>query len=314
MRYLRQFSRRPDVQILANKLSQFQALSPYFVETQRALRDEFRVVGSWFLGRLRRTLRGPTGIAISPEGVFVADEQAHEILLLSEDGVILESFTHPELNRPSQLVWVPPNSVYIADPFSSNIFHLDTKTGTLEKIPAQFVKEISRPTGIAYIDGLLYVSDTGLDVLWVLKPTGEEIRKISVLKRGLNQEAAPAALVATPEKTLIIADKVLDRIYEMDLQGKVLRTIATSGFGPDEVMEPLGLALDGNRVFVTDPVMHQVRVFTRDGQILAVFGGYGTGEGYFNKPAGVAITPDGRILVTDRDNGRIQIFAPRNSE
>jgi sugar lactone lactonase YvrE len=69
----------------------------------------------------------------------------------------------------------------------------------------------------------------------------------------------------------------------------------------------LALAPDG-RIFVTDWGDHRVKVFNPDGTIYAVFGGYGTLAGQFNRPTGVAFLPDGRILVTDRENGRIQIF------
>src|SRR5262249_54956765 len=41
---------------------------------------------------------------------------------------------------------------------------------------------------------------------------------------------------------------------------------------------------------------------------LFAFGGYGTENGKFNLPGGVAASPDGKILVSDTDNHRIQLF------
>lgn len=59
----------------------------------------------------------------------------------------------------------------------------------------------------------------------------------------------------------------------------------------------------------------RVHVFTVDGALRHSFGTYGGGVGEFRLPHSLAVTPDGRVLVCDRENSRIQAFdldgAPR---
>ena len=48
--------------------------------------------------------------------------------------------------------------------------------------------------------------------------------------------------------------------------------------------------------------------FSRDGQLLRIWGTKGTDPGQFNTPHSIAIDKQGRVYVADRENYRIQIF------
>jgi sugar lactone lactonase YvrE len=52
----------------------------------------------------------------------------------------------------------------------------------------------------------------------------------------------------------------------------------------------------------------RVHRFTADGELIASWGGIGVGPGEFHLPHGIRAAPDGRILVGDRENDRIQVF------
>ena len=66
-------------------------------------------------------------------------------------------------------------------------------------------------------------------------------------------------------------------------------------------------------VYVADYYNHRIQKFTSTGQYLTKWGkancATGTGEGEFNKPAGVAVDRDGSLYVADTENHRIQKFA-----
>lgn len=76
--------------------------------------------------------------------------------------------------------------------------------------------------------------------------------------------------------------------------------------------QPCAVAVrDDGHVFVADGYGNAaIHHFSPDGQHLGQWGAPGTGPGQFNLPHGIAIDPEGRILVADRENERIQIFAP----
>ncbi|MBM4445727.1 MAG: hypothetical protein FJ020_10620, partial [Chloroflexi bacterium] len=46
------------------------------------------------------------------------------------------------------------------------------------------------------------------------------------------------------------------------------------------------------------------------GKLIQSWGEPGTGPSQFNLPHGIRVTADGRVLVADRENDRIQIFTP----
>jgi hypothetical protein len=65
----------------------------------------------------------------------------------------------------------------------------------------------------------------------------------------------------------------------------------------------------GGDVFVSDGYGNcRIHHFSASGTLLSSWGEVGSGPGQFRLPHGVCLTPDGRLLVADRENDRIQIF------
>jgi DNA-binding beta-propeller fold protein YncE len=54
----------------------------------------------------------------------------------------------------------------------------------------------------------------------------------------------------------------------------------------------------------------RVHRFAADGKLIQSWGEPGLGAGQFNLPHGIRVMPDGRVMVADRENDRIQIFTP----
>ena len=59
---------------------------------------------------------------------------------------------------------------------------------------------------------------------------------------------------------------------------------------------------------VCDTLNHRVQVFELSGTFLAEFGAQGSGLGEFNGPFSQTVLTDGRIVVTEWGNDRIQLF------
>jgi sugar lactone lactonase YvrE len=67
--------------------------------------------------------------------------------------------------------------------------------------------------------------------------------------------------------------------------------------------------LDDGEMFVSDGYGNaRVHRFAADGTHITSWGTPGTGPGEFNLPHAVAVDGDGRVLVADRENSRIQLF------
>ena len=75
-------------------------------------------------------------------------------------------------------------------------------------------------------------------------------------------------------------------------------------------------------LFLTDGVAHRIRKVTSTGEVITFAGGGATGLGQggfadgpgdqarFNLPAGIALAPDGSLVVADKDNNRIRRITP----
>lgn len=84
-----------------------------------------------------------------------------------------------------------------------------------------------------------------------------------------------------------------------------------TGSGPGELRQPIGIAVEGDRVFVSDAGNHRVQVLDPQGRFLRQIGETGKkgiAAGSFNYPTDVALLSDGEVAVADAYNDRIQVF------
>jgi len=109
---------------------------------------------------------------------------------------------------------------------------------------------------------------------------------------------------------------VADVIHEYTADGKLLRTMGTSGTKGDGTDQFNGVsdvlvAPDGS-IFVadghSDKTNARILKYDRNGKFLLSWGKLGSGPGEFNAPHGLAMDREGRLYVADRSNSRIQIF------
>ena len=102
-------------------------------------------------------------------------------------------------------------------------------------------------------------------------------------------------------------------VYKIGPNHKILMTLGTKGVAGegDYVFNgPCDVAFGKNGdIFVADGhVNARIVKYTKDGKFIKAWGKKGKGPGEFNLPHSVAIDSQGRLLVADRSNNRIQIF------
>ncbi len=67
----------------------------------------------------------------------------------------------------------------------------------------------------------------------------------------------------------------------------------------------------GGTIYVSDGYAnHKIHRFSPDGELLTSWGEFGDGPGQFMNPHAVWVLPDGRVVVVDRENDRLQVFTP----
>ena len=97
------------------------------------------------------------------------------------------------------------------------------------------------------------------------------------------------------------------------IDGSLLLELGKSIEPPQSVALPYGLAIDEHRgrIVAIEPNTHRVQVMSSiDGSLLFEFGDEGDEPGQFNKPRGLCVDGQGRIIVADTNNCRLQAFTP----
>ena len=130
--------------------------------------------------------------------------------------------------------------------------------------------------------------------LYVVDDAGHSVRHFTVA----GKELAPLGPVGKPSDT--------------GYDGSNLATVARSA-GPYNRPTNLAVAPNGD-LYVSDGYGNaRIHHFSPDGRLIHSWGEPGTGPGQFKISHGICVLPDGRVLVADRENDRIQVFTPEGA-
>src|SRR5688572_2585611 len=119
-----------------------------------------------------------------------------------------------------------------------------------------------------------------------------------------------------PDGALWASDPQAHVVHKFSPDGKPLMTLGKKGVAGDDLSRDafnqpngLGFAPSGD-IFVSDGYVNsRVVQFTADGKFVRIIGGKkGSAPGELQIPHGVAIDPQGRVVVADSDNKRLTIF------
>ncbi len=126
----------------------------------------------------------------------------------------------------------------------------------------------------------------------------------------------PTNLAFAPDGTRWVIDHRANRLFHMDAAGGVIKTIGGTGNQPSRFNDPWGVAVDATgNVYVADTFNHRIQKFDAEGNFQFAWGVGGSttepGNGrdtQFFGPRDIVIDGQGRLLVTDTGNKRVQVF------
>ena len=135
-------------------------------------------------------------------------------------------------------------------------------------------------------------------------------------------------LTIHPDGTLFVVDDAGHSVRHFTVDGMELAPIGPTGkpsdtgydgtnvasvqrsAGPYNRPTNIAVAPNGD-LYVSDGYGNaRVHHFSPDGKLIRSWGEPGTGPGQFKISHGICVLPDGRVLVCDRENDRIQVFTP----
>lgn len=130
---------------------------------------------------------------------------------------------------------------------------------------------------------------------------------------GSNMFAMPHGLSVDPDGNIWLTDVAMQQIYKYTPDGKLLMALGERGVAGDDPYHfnrptAAAVARDGS-FYVSDGYINtRVAKYSAQGKFLFQWGTKGSGPGQFDLVHGVVLDRDGRVYVSDRSNGRIQVF------
>lgn len=295
------------------------------VETQPSQLDKVRrdVSASLILGAGQ--LGGPKDLAVDDKGnIYVVDSNNNRVVKYGpQGGAPLKTWGSAGSGQgqfkdgPWGIgVDVKRGFVYVADTWNGRIqkFDLDgnflTAWGAFDQAGQVNDKPLALygPRDVAVdADGNLYVTDTGNKRILKFDPSGQPLAQYggAGFEPGKFQEPVGIAISPT-DGSIYVADTWNRRVQKFDKNMQPQAQWQVEGWEGQSVVNKPFIAVDAkNRVYFTDPEAFRVIVLDERGQPVAAMGQPGKDAKGIELPIGIAVAPDGKIILADSNNNRV---------
>jgi len=202
----------------------------------------------------------PKGIAVDATGdAYVADSALNVITEYSPSGATLSSFGSSAFGESAGIAFDPgTNDIFVIDGQNGRIVEFD-KSGTMLRAFGQ--STLSHPEDITFLNGNVYVTDSGNDNVAEFSGTGSLVTTWGGSGEGDGQFDLPLG-IATAGNDIVVSDDNNHRIQEFSSTGAFITKFGEGGAGDGEFTENYGVGADpiGN-VYVADAGNTRVQRF-----------------------------------------------------
>ncbi|MDE2141303.1 MAG: tetratricopeptide repeat protein [Elusimicrobia bacterium] len=250
-------------------------------------------------------LARPVAAASTGDRLYVVDVKKNALLIFDESGKFLKSVGSAgdkpgSFREPRGVATGPAGKIYVADTGNNRVQVFDHDGAYLSSFGEKGSEpgRLRSPESVAVgADGRIYVADTGNDRVQVFTEEGILLYQVGTPGKLPGQLRGPTRVAADPSDEIYVLDRGNDRIQKFDAAAKFMRELPLNG--NDMAVDAYGFfyILDGRNGKVIEE--------SPDGLPVGKFGSYGTGVGQMKKAEGVAVTPDGAVIVLDTGNSRI---------
>ena len=109
---------------------------------------------------------------------------------------------------------------------------------------------------------------------------------------------------------IFILSEEMSKVYVYGPGENLIVSFGEKGGSPGKMSRPRGIGLDEAKkcLYVVDYMRHTILVFDFAGRFIFEFGGRGEAPLWFNFPTALAVARDGRLVVADLFNNRVQVL------
>jgi len=252
-------------------------------------------------------MSGPFAIAFGKDGVWALTDCNNRCVYVfdSQDQLIRKfgssGIGNGQFSDQFGLAFDADNNLYVSEHGNNRVQKFNINGVYLLQFGYQGSGngQLNFPYGITIHNNRLYIVEYGNHRISVFQLNGQFCCTI-----GSGQLNEPWDVTVSANGQLLVADYGNDCISSFTLDGTYV-----GRFDKGQLNGPVGLTTDMHGfVLVSENDNHHVTVFDKDGVFVCCFGSYGSANGQFYSPRGIAISPSGNIYVVDCSNKRVQIF------
>ncbi|MDR7073228.1 YIP1 family protein [Fictibacillus barbaricus] len=282
-------------------------------------------------------ITSPEDIFVDTDGkIYVADSGAKKVFVADQNGKKAAEIGAGILQDPTGVYVDKDGSVYVADYEKEKVFRFSNE-GKLEKEYGKpdsplFGKSSSfkpQKVGVDRRGNLFVISEGSTNGIIQLSREGTFLGYYGVnsteasfknfVSKLLTSESQKARmfmkLPPAPDNIAIDSKGLIYSVTE-GTKNEVIKKLNVAGknmldedISPETSYQDITVDHDGNMLAVTSS--GEINEFDSFGNLLFIFGGKDDGTnrlGLFKQPTGIAIDPNGRLYVTDKERGLIQVF------
>ncbi|ANC78675.1 hypothetical protein ABE65_018480 [Fictibacillus phosphorivorans] len=240
-------------------------------------------------------LKSPTGVYVDEnEKIFVADYEEEKVFRFSQDGKVEEQYGKPDSPlfgksssfKPQKVAVDRRGSIYVISEGSTNgIIQLSKDGGFL----GYYGVNSTEGSFGTFLQKLLTSESKKANMFMKTPPAPDNI---ALDDQGL--------VYSVTEGT------TNEVIKKLNVAGK---NMLFPDISDEKSLQDIAVDYDGNMFVVSST--GEIYEYDSFGNLLFIFGGKDDGTnrlGLFKQPTGITIDPDGRLYVTDKERGMIQVF------
>ncbi|XP_078665204.1 uncharacterized protein LOC144907729 [Branchiostoma floridae x Branchiostoma belcheri] len=252
--------------------------------------------------------RDPRGVVVSSSNeIFVADTDNRRVQVHTTEGVYLHHFPTVLLGTgvmdmaPCDVSMDGNGTLWVVGNGESgdHVVQYSTDGTAMTKFHLQKRKVWHRRIAVDMRNNHILVTDTDRGEVEVFRPDGSLVRRFGHPEGEMRR---PRYITVDGEGNIFVSDALTYSVYMYDESGKFLLEFGGWGRGEGKLVYPRGICTDSSgHIIVADQGNQRVQMFTRHGEYARTI------ETGF-KPEGVAVGPEGQLVVTDLDNHLVTIY------
>jgi DNA-binding beta-propeller fold protein YncE len=259
----------------------------------------------------------PTDAAVGNDGViYVLDGVNHRVVAYDAERKLLFQFGGKgnglgELLFPLGIASAPDGKIYVADS-GNHRFQIFTADGVpleVVSLPIPASGPLPDPTDVV-IDPArqrLYVTDNDNHHLHVYNLAARKFEAVwGSPGQAQRQFRFPFLIDISPDGYVFVVEPINTRVQVLNPSGKFVKFVGAWGVQPGQLFRPKGVAVFGEKVFVTDSYLGSVQVFDLNGSLLGVLGDDMGVPMKFTTPTGITVDPKHkRLYVVELKANRV---------